>query len=428
MNVKAIRIKRRERPDGTAPIWIRVTHKGKVTYTSMEEWVRDDQWDEFASQVVNHKRKSEINGLIVSKVKELMDTSYELKKKQNGKFTLNQVGKSIEVDSRSFFQFARDWSDRDYNTPDQIRTFKRYLAHLSKLKQFLAFKKSRKLTQQQLNDAHTDPRLEWFEINVTFLKEFESWMRKKLNNGSNTVGSTMKSIRAIYNAAIVEEVADVRLYPFGHRKYVLPSEKTNAEEMTVEELHKLRDLQLVENSGMYNTRSITLCQYLLGGLRFGDSLTMTWSMFKRKGDDEYYTFEREATKTGKAIHSIVPEKAKEILRHYRAMYPNAKKSDFVFANVLKIVAEDKLMDKVSSCTTLCNQHLKQMAEIAGIDRNLTTHMFRHAFAHEAHRKGKSIELIQRALGHSDLKTTQIYMRKLTGKEVADEMADVVTDL
>lgn len=45
---------------------------------------------------------------------------------------------------------------------------------------------------------------------------------------------------------------------------------------------------------------------------------------------------------------------------------------------------------------------------AGIDKHITTHSFRHTFASDLLRENKNIIIVQKALGHTDVSTTQIY--------------------
>ncbi|WP_430811206.1 MULTISPECIES: site-specific tyrosine recombinase/integron integrase [unclassified Carboxylicivirga] len=52
--------------------------------------------------------------------------------------------------------------------------------------------------------------------------------------------------------------------------------------------------------------------------------------------------------------------------------------------------------------------LKRTAVKAGIDKRVTPHMLRHSFATHLHDKGVDIRNIQRLLGHSSTKTTEIY--------------------
>lgn len=53
--------------------------------------------------------------------------------------------------------------------------------------------------------------------------------------------------------------------------------------------------------------------------------------------------------------------------------------------------------------------LKKHTKQAGIDRNITPHMFRHSFATYLIEEGVDISCVQQILGHSSIKTTQIYI-------------------
>jgi site-specific recombinase XerD len=55
-----------------------------------------------------------------------------------------------------------------------------------------------------------------------------------------------------------------------------------------------------------------------------------------------------------------------------------------------------------------NRWLKQIADYAGIGKKFTTHMGRHTFGFLFIASGGQIEVLQKIMGHSDLKTTQIY--------------------
>ena len=53
---------------------------------------------------------------------------------------------------------------------------------------------------------------------------------------------------------------------------------------------------------------------------------------------------------------------------------------------------------------------------AGIERRCHPHGFRHSFAHSIAGETNDLDLTSKALGHSDLRTTQIYLSELTGTE------------
>ena len=68
-----------------------------------------------------------------------------------------------------------------------------------------------------------------------------------------------------------------------------------------------------------------------------------------------------------------------------------------------------------------NAYLKEIAEPAGIHKNLTFHMARHTFATTVTlTNGVPIETISKMLGHTKLATTQIYA-KVIERKVSDDM-------
>ena len=60
--------------------------------------------------------------------------------------------------------------------------------------------------------------------------------------------------------------------------------------------------------------------------------------------------------------------------------------------------------------------IKKYSRKAGIRRNITPHMFRHSFATYLIEEGMDITCVQKILGHSSIKTTQIYIHLAAEKQ------------
>ena len=68
-----------------------------------------------------------------------------------------------------------------------------------------------------------------------------------------------------------------------------------------------------------------------------------------------------------------------------------------------------------------NSYLKELADLCKIEKPMTTHIARHTFATTVLlSNGVSMEATSKMLGHSSIKTTQIY-GKIVESRVGDEM-------
>jgi len=75
-----------------------------------------------------------------------------------------------------------------------------------------------------------------------------------------------------------------------------------------------------------------------------------------------------------------------------------------------------------------NSYLKEFADICGIEKNITFHMARHTFATTIGlANGVPIESISKMLGHTNIKTTQIYAR-ITYNKLSSDMEHLAVRL
>ena len=70
-----------------------------------------------------------------------------------------------------------------------------------------------------------------------------------------------------------------------------------------------------------------------------------------------------------------------------------------------------------------NAYIKSVMEIAGINKKVTSHVGRHTYACICLSQGIRIEVVQRTLGHRDIKSTQIYAR-LVDNDIINEFKNL----
>lgn len=75
-----------------------------------------------------------------------------------------------------------------------------------------------------------------------------------------------------------------------------------------------------------------------------------------------------------------------------------------------------------------NSYLKEIADVCGIERNITFHLARHTFTTTVTLSNNvPIETVSKMLEHKDLRTTQHYA-KITDRKVSNDMEALRTRL
>lgn len=82
----------------------------------------------------------------------------------------------------------------------------------------------------------------------------------------------------------------------------------------------------------------------------------------------------------------------------------------IFGKDVEALSEKQVYDLVSNRLSQYNQDLKMVKALCGLSTNLTSHTARHTFSDLSRKLGISIYDISQSLNHSDLKTTQSYLK------------------
>ena len=263
-------------------------------------------------------------------------------------------------------------------------TLQRYKTALKHTKHFIFYKYKRKDTPVEKIDHEFITGLEYF------LK-----MNRKL--GHNSAVKYIVNLKKIIRIAYANQW--ISRDPFFHWK---ASWKTRERKyLTEDELQKLMSTEF-QNKRLERVRDIFIfCCFT--GLAYVDvkNLAEDAVLIDVKGQKWIKTHRRK-TKTLSSI-PLLPI-AENILKKYQR-HPVVVKGN----GILPVSTNQKL-----------NAYLKDVAEACGIKKNLTTHLARHTFATTVTlSNGVPIESVSKMLGHTSLKTTQIYAKVVDHKLIED---------
>jgi integrase/recombinase XerD len=82
---------------------------------------------------------------------------------------------------------------------------------------------------------------------VEFLKDYENWMLRR-GRSITTVGIHMRTLRAVFNEAIYQEVISKEFYPFGKRRYQIPVGRNIKKALPLSDIGKIYNYQLQTNT------------------------------------------------------------------------------------------------------------------------------------------------------------------------------------
>ena len=147
------------------------------------------------------------------------------------------------------------------------------------------------------------------------------------------------------------------------------------------------------------------------GLAYCDLMRLTPQNLSLGIDGDYWIM-TSRKKTNQPVRVPLLPKARELVEKYKN-HPRALATGTMFPNLSN--------QKV-------NAYLKEIADFCLIDKNLTFHLARHTFATTITlTNGVPIETVSKMLGHTSIRTTQIYAKVIESK-VSQDMNSLRTVL
>jgi integrase/recombinase XerD len=414
---------RRVKADGTYPLILRLTHKSKTTSIKTGIHLKKQDWDENKLEVKKSYKGttnvSRLNNEIQKKKAEALDGILKLKeKKERTPLNVREVKQQIDPtsNSQSFYDYSEKLITELIKT-DRIGTARSFRGVINTLKTFnngKPFEKNMggnpqnsnniKFAQKFKDVKYRDLRFE--EINYNFLIALENY-HLAAGNELNGLAVYTRTIRSIYNQAIRSGIVDKANYPFSD--YKIKTEPTKKRALDNVYLTKIIALDLAQDHACFKARNYFVSSYMMYGMNFADMA------FLQKSDISNGRIYYRRKKTSKLYDIKITVGLSGILNHFMEGNPDSK---YVFPILKRDTPVFKERD-VQLARKHFNKSLKVIAAMCGIEQNLTSYVSRHSFATQAMLLNVPVNAISAMLGHSSLKTTEIYLKSLPSNILDD---------
>jgi site-specific recombinase XerD len=236
------------------------------------------------------------------------------------------------------------------------------------------------------------------ELRLAFVTEFEHFLLTKHKLQNNTAHKYVKNLKTVMNMAVGLDW--IPSNPFNQFK--CSYNNPEREILTQEELNLIMSKE-IKTERLAEIRDVFIfCCYT--GFAYSDVYKFEKDAVIKGIDGEYWlSAHRQKTGTKESVPLL--EIPMQVIEKYK--------------NHPYCIAQNKLLPLNSN--QRFNAYLKELAEICGIKKHITTHIARHTFATTVTlANGVPIETVSSMLGHNSIRTTQIYA-KVVEKKVSDDM-------
>lgn len=363
MTVRPVILKHKKDSKGKCPIKICITIKGKRSLRTTGLRIAEEDWSggKVKRGVANGRA---INMILAAKVASV----------ESEIFNLEATGKPVVLKTVL----------RHKELPNEIYIFGKKILSEKGKKKYSKFTIRRQESDLERLQKYS-PNITFDEVDQSFLRKYENHLREQ-GLGNNTIHRIWKHFKAQFNAAKREGVTTN--YPFAG--YDNPKYRQSIRTFLLSD-----EIELIEQAlkKPINRQLRTVANYFLLGCYSG----LRYSEWARFDHDNFIQGDRlllRTKKTGEIVSIPMHSRLKEVIERLR--------------DLPKIYSEP-----------VTNDLLKELATVAGIKKNLTTHVGRHSFSVRCAEMDISPAVTAELMGIS-VRTVMVYYR-ITNRKIDAEV-------
>lgn len=379
------------------PVKLRVTYNRKVKYYYLGLKLSDDQFSGLFRQKNLRSQYQEL--------------AHYLTKAETIIADLREEFEWIKFENRFFSR-----NIEKNNNPDIFVSILRYISQLEKEGRIKSLQ-SYVSTLNHVKTYHNRKNLLFSEITTDWLKDFHQYLAGQ-GKKTSTIGIYMRNIRAVFNQEIASNRIKPETYPFGRNKYRPPASKKVKKALNINDVTKIFEFQTQTEAEKW-ARDMWIFSYLANGMNIKDIALLKYENIT--GDEIHFV-------RSKTLHSTI-ENQRPIQIHFHTELrkiisswgnPDPKPSNFIF----DILHPDDLSPMqvtrdVNQAVKIINKYMKRIGRQLALDRLPTCIFARHTYSTILKRANVPIEMISESLGHTSIKTTEIYLDSFENEKRAD---------
>lgn len=382
--------------DGKFPITVRLTIDSKRAELSLGMKIAPDKWNQDAGIAVGNSTEARQINTAIYRLRDTLIRHYDVLSTQHEYVSAAMVKEAYKgvkpKESKMLSEtidFMIEKMDKKVKKGKLAKsTLSKWKTTKKKLTEFLAF-------EYKLKDIALD------KIVYAFAEDFADFLMLEQELENNSAMKYLKNIKKVLRTAEdrgwldKSPIAAYQCPYFNPDRDILDEEEIMVlynKHMPVARLAEIRDAYLF------------MC---FTGYAYKDTSLLSPDHVTKYFDGEDWIMKNREKTWCRENVPLLPI-AKEIIDRY-------KNHPLCVANgtLLPIKSNQKF-----------NAYLKEIAEICGIDKNLTTHTARHTFATTVTlANGVPLETVSALLGHKSIRTTQIYA-KIVAKKISEDMKEL----
>ena len=236
------------------------------------------------------------------------------------------------------------------------------------------------------------------QLDEQLLPAYQYWLQQK-GVCLNTTSCYIRSLRSIYNLLVGNTLIFNNAFTGGTR--------TRKRSLSVEDVKKLKALRLKGMPQLEMARDLFLFSIYALGMPFVDMA------FMKKENVQFDSIYYMRHKTNQPVFVPLEPCMKDIIRKYQH-----SDTAYLFP-ILTTTEQPQAYLQYQNKLNSYNRLLKKLSSLAGLNVNLSSYVVRHTWASLAYSSNVELNVISKALGHTNTNTTQIYIRELEDYRLKD---------